>query len=75
MYAKTLEDLKHTTRPRLEKPYKALDTDSGRLRIRIPPLPQYAFMVWCLTEHRDNFIFTLGIEDIWKYGVEKNILT
>jgi hypothetical protein len=22
----------------------------------IPPLPQYAFMAWCLVKHRDNFI-------------------
>jgi hypothetical protein len=22
------------------------------------PLPQYAFMVWCLVKHRDNFTFT-----------------
>jgi hypothetical protein len=25
----------------------------------IPPLPKYAFMVWCLVKHRDNFTFTL----------------
>jgi hypothetical protein len=25
----------------------------------IPPFPQYAFMVWCLVKHRDNFTFTL----------------
>jgi hypothetical protein len=25
----------------------------------IPPLPQYAFMAWCLVKHRDNFTFTL----------------
>jgi hypothetical protein len=24
----------------------------------IPPLPQYAFMAWCLVKHRDNFTFT-----------------
>jgi hypothetical protein len=24
----------------------------------MPPLPQYAFMAWCLVKHRDNFIFT-----------------
>jgi len=23
----------------------------------IPPLPQYAFMAWCLVKHRDNFTF------------------
>jgi hypothetical protein len=23
----------------------------------IPPLPQYAFMAWCLVNHRDNFTF------------------
>jgi hypothetical protein len=25
----------------------------------IPPLPQYAFMAWCLVKHRDNFTFYL----------------
>jgi hypothetical protein len=25
----------------------------------IPPLPQYAFMVWCLVKHRDSFTFTV----------------
>jgi hypothetical protein len=25
----------------------------------ITPLPQYAFMAWCLVKHRDNFTFTL----------------
>jgi hypothetical protein len=29
------------------------------MRGAIPPLPQYAFMAWCLVKHRDNFIFTL----------------
>jgi hypothetical protein len=24
----------------------------------IHPLPQYAFMAWCLVKHRDNFTFT-----------------
>jgi hypothetical protein len=24
----------------------------------IPPLPQYAFIAWCLVNHRDNFTFT-----------------
>jgi hypothetical protein len=23
----------------------------------IPPLPQYAFMAWCLVKHMDNFTF------------------
>jgi hypothetical protein len=27
----------------------------------IPPLPQYAFMAWCLVKHRDNFTFTLTL--------------
>jgi hypothetical protein len=27
----------------------------------IPPLPQYAFMTWCLVKHRDNFTFTFNI--------------
>jgi hypothetical protein len=24
----------------------------------IPPVPHYAFMVWCLVKHRDNFTLT-----------------
>jgi hypothetical protein len=28
------------------------------MRGAIPPLPQYAFMVWGLVKHRDNFTFT-----------------
>jgi hypothetical protein len=28
------------------------------MRGGIPPLPQYAFMAWCLVKHRDNFTFT-----------------
>jgi hypothetical protein len=33
------------------------------MRGAIPPLPQYAFMAWCLVKHRDNvtFTFTLSI--------------
>jgi hypothetical protein len=27
----------------------------------IPPLPQYAFMAWCLDKHRDNFAFIITI--------------
>jgi hypothetical protein len=26
----------------------------------ITPLPQYAFTVWCLVKHRDNFAFTFN---------------
>jgi len=28
------------------------------MRGAIPPLPQYAFMAWCLVKRRDNFTFT-----------------
>jgi hypothetical protein len=28
------------------------------MRGAIPPLPQYAFMAWCLVKHGDNFTFT-----------------
>jgi hypothetical protein len=28
------------------------------MRGAIPPLPQYAFMAWCLIKHRDNSTFT-----------------
>jgi hypothetical protein len=36
-----------------------------RLRMRgaVLPLPQYAFMVWCLVKHRGNFI----TEYLYKY--------
>jgi hypothetical protein len=27
------------------------------MRGAIPPLPQYAFMAWCLVKHMDNFTF------------------
>jgi hypothetical protein len=27
----------------------------------IPPLPQYAFIAWCLDKHRDNFTLTLCV--------------
>jgi hypothetical protein len=31
----------------------------------IPPLPQYAFMAWCLVKkHKDNFTFTLPLRDL-----------
>jgi hypothetical protein len=31
------------------------------MRGAIPPLPQYAFMAWCIVKHRDNFTFYLTI--------------
>jgi hypothetical protein len=31
------------------------------MRGAIPPLPQYAFMAWCLVKHMDNFTFTFMI--------------
>jgi hypothetical protein len=46
----------------------------------IPPLPQYAFMAWCLVKHRDKFSFTLkenrnhfqlwvdGLSQIYSHG-------
>jgi hypothetical protein len=27
------------------------------VELAIPPLPQYAFVAWCLVKHRDNFTF------------------
>jgi hypothetical protein len=27
----------------------------------LPTVPQYAFMVWCLVKHRDNFTFTFYV--------------
>jgi hypothetical protein len=35
----------------------------------IPPLPQYAFMAWCLVKHRDNF--TLKRQEKTKHGREE----
>jgi hypothetical protein len=38
------------------------------MRRAIHPLPQYAFMAWCLVKHRDNFTFTFyfrGEGDNW----------
>jgi hypothetical protein len=29
------------------------------MRRAMPPLPQYAFMVWYLVKHRENFTFYL----------------
>jgi hypothetical protein len=29
------------------------------MRGAMPPLPQYAFMLWCLVKHRDKFTFYL----------------
>jgi hypothetical protein len=29
----------------------------ARMRVGIPPLPQYVFISWCLVKHRDNFTF------------------
>jgi hypothetical protein len=34
--------------------------------VAIPPLPQYAFIAWCLVKHRDNFTFTPRIRVIPK---------
>jgi hypothetical protein len=31
------------------------------MRGAIPPLPQYAFMAWCLVKHRDSFTCTFII--------------
>jgi hypothetical protein len=33
----------------------------SRMRGAIPPLPQYAFMAWCLVKQRDIFTFTFYI--------------
>jgi hypothetical protein len=33
------------------------------MRGAITPLPQYAFMAWCLVKHRDNFTFTFSVVD------------
>jgi hypothetical protein len=41
------------------------------MRGAIPPLPQYAFMAWCLVKHRDNFTFTFTTEGSVKYVEEK----
>jgi hypothetical protein len=30
----------------------------------MPPLPQYAFIAWCLVKHRDNFAFTFYLSQV-----------
>jgi hypothetical protein len=38
----------------------------------IPPLPQYAFMEWCLVKHRDNFTCTVYLIEnvsVWMTGI------
>jgi hypothetical protein len=37
----------------------------SRMRAAIPPLPQYAFMAWCLVKHRDNFTFSTFLS--WRF--------
>jgi hypothetical protein len=32
------------------------------MRGSIRPLPQYAFMVWCLVKHRENITFTVHVK-------------
>jgi hypothetical protein len=32
-----------------------------RKRGAIPPIPKYAFMVWCLVKNKDNFTFYLTL--------------
>jgi hypothetical protein len=31
------------------------------MRRAVPPLPQHAFMLWCLVKHRENFTFIIII--------------
>jgi hypothetical protein len=38
------------------------------MRGAVPPLPQYAFMAWCLVKHRDNFTFTFKWIDELKFN-------
>jgi hypothetical protein len=35
----------------------------------VPPLPQYAFMAWCLVKQRDNFTFTLQVTAVAQHSV------
>jgi len=50
----------------------------------IPPVPQYAFMAWCLVKRRDNFTFafyrigrllTSNRNQIWNSPNEKKSMT
>jgi hypothetical protein len=34
------------------------------MRRAIPPIPQYAFMAWCLVKYRDNFTFTFILQNV-----------
>jgi hypothetical protein len=39
----------------------------------IPPLPQYAFMAWCLVKHRNSFTFTLPLPYLLSEGKKNQI--
>jgi hypothetical protein len=40
-------------------PLTSIYTRGQRMSGAMPPLPQYAFMAWCLVKYRDNFTFYL----------------
>jgi hypothetical protein len=48
------------------------------MRGAIHPLPQYAFMAWCLVKHRDNFAFYLNLhKELYKsitYTITNDII-
>jgi hypothetical protein len=43
------------------------------MRGAIQPLPQYAFMSWCLVKHRDNFTFTSS-QLIYSFDIQEMLL-
>jgi hypothetical protein len=45
-------------RPGREADHPPPSSAEVKMRRAKLPLPQYAFMAWCLVEHRDNFSFT-----------------
>jgi hypothetical protein len=45
------------------------------MRGAIPPLPQYAFMAWCLVKHRDNFTLPLPSCHWSRFHLYPNSLT
>jgi len=50
-------------RPGVKLPTRSHLVPSIRIRGAILPLPQYAFITWCLVKHRDNFSFTFMLLD------------
>jgi hypothetical protein len=51
-------------RPELEADHSLPSGTELIMHETIPPLPEYVFMAWRLVKHRDNFIFTVTVDNI-----------